>query len=678
MNPQDNQPNPQNPGAAPLEPVAAPAPPTETTFGSATVITPNTQQTPAPTNIEPAPTVSATSAETTPPLTSNSTIAPTPTVTQPQNLAASGVPFNSVPIEPVAPVAAQQPPQPAFMNTPSPVGPAQPGYGAGAYFGSDMPPSATPPSSNRKKKIALIATPILAVLFVAGGVFGLYLPNTPENVWKTGLSRTGQAVDQLVLSATEEEKLSSYGTSEISGNVTAAFDGQTATVGISSSSDKETSSSTIDASIPSEQGNVKASLDILSELAEGKTYPDIYFKFTGIKDVSLLSMFPESQALFGYDGRWISVDNQYLESLAKQAGDMSLGIGLDPATEDITAGDVSSFTRSMVAVTNEYVFTGDTEKAVIIQKEFVGKEKLDDVGTHHYKATFNKENVTKYCKAVNEAAYDSQLVKKFFKSSGDEDITKSKADAIQSCDDAAKEFDDKQVFDIWIESGRKVIHKVRVYETEYKYDETNYEAAPTKEYSKTKYYEFGQTQTDDKTLTLFLEYFDTERKDATNRTEASLNLESNIVKASGKYADKKSNYDVSFTLTVKPSEKAVEIKKPTDAVSIQDVLNALGMGDIGATLSQPQNTNSVDDDADRKNDLKNIQQKLETYFNDNGSYPDFLDALGLSTEELTDSSGQYYSYVATGQSYTLSVKLENAADPDAENGIYTLKSIEQF
>ncbi len=85
-------------------------------------------------------------------------------------------------------------------------------------------------------------------------------------------------------------------------------------------------------------------------------------------------------------------------------------------------------------------------------------------------------------------------------------------------------------------------------------------------------------------------------------------------------------------------------------------------------------------DGDRKNELKNLQQKLETYFNDNGEYP--LSLSGLiprpTTAELTDDRGANYSYTSNGQSYTLAAQLENTNDPDAESdGSYLLRSINE-
>src|SRR6478752_5965491 len=63
-------------------------------------------------------------------------------------------------------------------------------------------------------------------------------------------------------------------------------------------------------------------------------------------------------------------------------------------------------------------------------------------------------------------------------------------------------------------------------------------------------------------------------------------------------------------------------------------------------------------DTDRKNELKNLQQKLETHFNDNDSYPATLAGLNppATTDESEGPRGDAYTYTpdATGSTYTLS------------------------
>ncbi len=91
-------------------------------------------------------------------------------------------------------------------------------------------------------------------------------------------------------------------------------------------------------------------------------------------------------------------------------------------------------------------------------------------------------------------------------------------------------------------------------------------------------------------------------------------------------------------------------------------------------------------DTDRKNELKNVQQKLESYFNDHDSYPADAAALAdaeVTSEEMTGPRNDPYTYTCTDnaggtcQAYTLSATLENQGDRDATGGVYTITSVNE-
>jgi general secretion pathway protein G len=104
-------------------------------------------------------------------------------------------------------------------------------------------------------------------------------------------------------------------------------------------------------------------------------------------------------------------------------------------------------------------------------------------------------------------------------------------------------------------------------------------------------------------------------------------------------------------------------------------------------------------DSQRKSDLRNIKTALETYYNDNNTYPvtggncqpDAGACLGTvlqagSTPYMKvvpkdpKGSNQYsYNPTCSGAptvctSYTLTATVENSKDPDASGGVYTVNS----
>lgn len=88
-------------------------------------------------------------------------------------------------------------------------------------------------------------------------------------------------------------------------------------------------------------------------------------------------------------------------------------------------------------------------------------------------------------------------------------------------------------------------------------------------------------------------------------------------------------------------------------------------------------------DTDRKNELKNAQQRLETYFNDRGHYPSDWTTVITDAEDRQGPRNDTYTYTAsecTGtecQSYTITANMENENDPDSTAGVYTLRSVNE-
>lgn len=122
----------------------------------------------------------------------------------------------------------------------------------------------------------------------------------------------------------------------------------------------------------------------------------------------------------------------------------------------------------------------------------------------------------------------------------------------------------------------------------------------------------------------------------------------------------------------KNNQKGFTIIELLVVIVIIGILVALALPQLFAAQARGRDT-------DRKNDMKNIQQKLETYFNDNDEYPQQDELAGLDID-LNGPRNSTYVYTPDGdpaQSYTLTVDLENDDDSAAidENGTYQLESV---
>lgn len=117
---------------------------------------------------------------------------------------------------------------------------------------------------------------------------------------------------------------------------------------------------------------------------------------------------------------------------------------------------------------------------------------------------------------------------------------------------------------------------------------------------------------------------------------------------------------------LKKNQKGFTIIELLVVIVIIGILVALALPNLFAAQARGR-------DSDRKNEIKNLQQRLETYFNDNGEYPQpntaaMVSALGgnATDDEYVSPRNEAYVYTSDGSSFELYATLENDNDPDGE------------
>lgn len=126
-----------------------------------------------------------------------------------------------------------------------------------------------------------------------------------------------------------------------------------------------------------------------------------------------------------------------------------------------------------------------------------------------------------------------------------------------------------------------------------------------------------------------------------------------------------------------------EIFKETESSQAADDAGGETSADTNETEDLPLRTDEGDDtpaqstpissagDDERRNEIRNLQVKLENYFNDNGEYPASLKDLtpALTSDETTGPDGDAYQYTVSAdlQSFVLSAKLSNGSDFTADS-----------
>ena len=524
------------------------------------------------------------------------------------------------------------------------------------------------PTWTKKKLLFVVGSVVLVLALIGGVVFGLYLPNTPDNVWKTGINRTGTAVNSVVVSATEPKKLASYKTSEITGSVAVTAEGGVYAGDFTTKFDKTSLDGGLNFTLKSDSSPAeKLTAKVLSQIPSGSSYPDIYFQLTGLKTLNVDDLVPGASS---YDGKWISVSSTYLKSV----GDAYLS-GTDNTQKQITSDDVAEVARATSSVTKNYVFSTDPTKAVFEKKSFVGKEKIDGMNTYHYKVGVNVANAKAYCTAISNAFLSTNAYKKV-SSASSSDISVAKQTATKDCHDSfAKSIKSTDTFDLWIDKGYKLIYKIRIY------DKTD----------KATYADIGQVYKGGDQLSLFATVHDNASK-GDGKFTLDTNLKTNTTAGVFTYkgTDANSPFDVKVTVNAKSSNDTVKITKPTTSVPIEDVMKTLGVDTTGTTGAIGGNgtISSTDaNDVERESDIASLQADLEEYAaNHNGSYPTLgninnaswrtANMPHLSDDALTDPTGKLlgltttasavqYGYAPTGctgnncTGYTLTARLSD-------------------
>jgi hypothetical protein len=412
----------------------------------------------------------------------------------------------------------------------------------------------TPPvvPTSSKSKLPLIGGAVAAlIVLVAGAYFALIVPNSPTHLYSTGLSRSGKALTMLVDKATAQKQLQAYTSSQLDGSFSVKMGGQTYAGSIGSRYDKASSDSTVSYSGATSQA---ITLKVLTNLAKNAKYPDIYFNLSGMKALGLTDLMP---SLSAYDGKWISVSSSYIESLVKQSGDT----GSTSNTFNFTADDAASLAKIATSKTSEYVLTSDKTKAVFEMDKFVGKETTNGITADRYQVSLNQSHLSAYCVDLSNSILSSNAYKHL---AGNPDA-KTIADQKQSTTKDCKKTPTgsaKTSYDLWINTKTKLIYKLRVSDVK----------------DKNTYVEIGQTYSSGSVLPAFANFHSDNGK-----YDAKLTMTSDLDKSTTTAhltATMTSSQPATVTadLSFKPYSGAVKITVPANAIPIEQVLKAFGIG----------------------------------------------------------------------------------------------------
>jgi hypothetical protein len=415
---------------------------------------------------------------------------------------------------------------------------------------TSKPVTGSPPSDKKNNLVNKIIIGMAVVgVGIAAYVFGVYLPNTPENVWSRSLDNTGDGFKKVLDEFAKEDKIKNIEKSQVSIDATAKSANYDFNGSANSKFNSQESNSNLKFDAQANGESIKFNLDVITKLPEKSYFPNIYFKFSGLDDIANSTGYATYASLL--DDKWIRISSEYLKQFSSVTS-----TNPEENNEPITSADVAQYINTFADQTNEYIFTNNPEKAVLVNKGYQGEEETEGVKTFKYTVGVNKDNAKKYCVSLTNAILDLPATKKFT-SMSDEDIAREKGKTEEDCNQQIKDIEDDYTFDVWINKSQKLLHKARFYESKQ---------------DKTTYTDVGQIYKGGDEIELFINYYD-----ESESSEAKLNtkLNTKTFTSTGVFtAEKKGDngYEVNAKLEIKPYDGEIEAVEPKDFTDFEKLI----------------------------------------------------------------------------------------------------------
>ncbi len=362
-----------------------------------------------------------------------------PPISQPAHLpemSADNLVLDEVPLTSPAPIQAE-------ITNAEPV--VQPAVTTAYTF-----PEIKPQSKKSKWFIPLVLCVAVAVLASAGAYayVGVYM-QTPENLWKTALKKTGKSLDYFVNQPRAGKKGATYsGSYKVTAPVVS--DGT-----LEASTDGSTTKLLANAGALGVRGN----LEVRGITVSGANHPDLYVKINGLKAIA--AMLGNSYGNIGptitrLEDKWYVIDHTLIDSAADKVGS-----SITSETPEQIQKDVKDISRKVSTVLNDRLFTTDESRAVVKITEKLAKEDYKGRKSQHLKVKVNKGNFRAMVVALKDALKDSKAQEWLLMGQ-----TNTSFEKALNFDNLLKQIDaanyDKATADVWVDTGLQYIRNVRI------------------------------------------------------------------------------------------------------------------------------------------------------------------------------------------------------------------------
>jgi hypothetical protein len=466
-----------------------------------------------------------------------------PIITAPSSSEASATPPSSMPEQPAAPMV------------------SNPMIG-GASVGS---------AGGGKKRGLLLALVVVAVLVLgaAGYVFGYYLPNKPAAVYSSSLEKGGKALDALIdYSNTASKK--DYKSYNFTGSMQVKSSGVSFDGTLTGGFDPEGNA---DVKLNADILGQKMSANVRSVHAEGTNSPDLYVQLSGIK--SMLDQYG-LKSLDSLDGQWIGIDHTLLDTYAAALDESAAGAISGSKTP--TPEQVEDALAKVQTVNKDYIFTTNSDKAVLTNAKYVAAETKDGRATLRYTVGYSKEHLQAYVNALKSALNSSKL-NDWSKDANDGKNLSEMVD-FNSLNASIRDANSNYTFDIWVDKTTKLIRTVQFTEPSDK--------------SSTFALTQGYTGGDEYPFTLTFSGKNSESGE-TESASVNLTLNTSTNKTSGVMKLSEGSTSAKLDFAVTPSNDTLKVTAPAGAMPVTNLLSMFGLGSDSSLLSSELSSSEFQD-----------------------------------------------------------------------------------
>jgi hypothetical protein len=414
------------------------------------------------------------------------------------------------------------------------------------------------PVGGGKKRWLMPAVLAAVALVVVGGayVFAFYLPNQPSAVYSKSLENSGKALDVLV-NYSDVIQHKDYKSYNMDGTLTVKTSGPSFDAKMSGAFDNKLNGTmTLDADILGQKMN----MDLRVKRPEIGTTPDLYLRVNGIK--SMLDTYGLS-SLDSLDGQWVSVDHTMLDSAAARYGDV---VAQTASTSTFPTSDQMHDAFSKVqAVNKKYLFTTDSDTAVLKNQEYVGKETKDGRSVYHYKVGYDKAHLQAYVSAIG-TALDGSSLNTWSKQANDGKKLSEVMD-IDSLHDSVKDAKADYTFDAFVDTKTKLLQTIKF----------------TDPKDASSVFTVSQNYTGGDSYPLELAVTGNESGEKTTADfKMTANVKTDKIDAEMTAAQGTTSMKMVFSMT--PSANAVKVDTPTGVMTVTELLNKFGLGNLSSGL----------------------------------------------------------------------------------------------